>query len=116
LPEQVDNYILRAATYTAHEVEQLTEGVFLPLRPIHRTLLQRRPEDRYPSAAVLEDEPRKGLAALGVPSGATEAVAEVRHMSSRARMYRDIGGPIAQDSVSTTRKLSDFTTSPGSSA
>ncbi|WP_224364453.1 hypothetical protein [Hyalangium versicolor] len=118
LPEHVDDYILRAATYTAQEVEELTEDVFPPLRSILRTLLQRRPEDRYPSAAVLEDELRKGLAALGTPYGAAEAIAEVRRISSAARMHKNVGGPIAQDSASITRKLSaDYvSTSPGSSA
>lgn len=118
LPEEVDDYILRAATYTAQEVEELTEDVFPPLRSILRTLLQRRPEDRYPSAAALEDDLRKGLATLGAPYGAAEAIAELRRMSSAARMHKDVGGPTAQDSASTTRKLSadDVITKPGGSA
>jgi serine/threonine protein kinase len=118
LPEQVDDYILRAATYTAQEVEELTEDVFPPLRSILRTLLQRRPEDRYPSAAALEDDLRKGLAALGAPYGAPEAIAELQCISKAARMHKDVGGPTAQDSASTTRKLSadHVITSPSSSA
>ena len=118
LPAQVDDYILRAATYTAQEVEELTEDVFPPLRSILRTLLQRRPEDRYPSAAAVEDDLRKGLAALGAPYGAPEAIAELRRISSAARMHKDVGGPTAQDSASTTRKLSadHVITTPGSSA
>jgi serine/threonine-protein kinase len=118
LPEQVDDYILRAATYSAQEVEELTEDVFPPLRSILRTLLLRRPEDRYPSAAALEDDLRKGLAALGAPYGAPETIAEVRRMSSAARMHKDVGGPTAQDSASTTRKLSadHVVTTPDSSA
>lgn len=118
LPEHVDDYILRAATYTEQEVEELTEEIFPPLRSILRTLLQRRPEDRYPSAEALEGDLRKGLTALGAPYGAAEAVAEVRRISSAARMYKDVGGPTAQDSASTTRKLSadHFTMTPGSSA
>jgi hypothetical protein len=118
LPEQVDDYILRAATYTAQEVEELTEDVFPPLRAILRTLLKRRPEDRYPSAAALEDDLRKGLAALGAPYGGPEAIAELRRISAAARMHKDVGGPTAQDSASTTRKLSadHVITSPGSSA
>jgi serine/threonine-protein kinase len=118
LPEQVDDYILRAATYTAQEVEELTEDVFPPLRSILRTLLQRRPQDRYPSAAALEDDLRKGLAALGAPYGAPEALAELQRISKAARMHKDVGGPTAQDSASTTRKLSadHVITTPGSSA
>lgn len=118
LPEQVDDYILRAATYTAQDVEEMTEEISPPLRSILRTLLQRRPEDRYPTAAALEAELRKGLAALGAPYGGAEALAEVRRMSAQARMHKDVGGPIAQDSASTTRKLSadHVTTTPGGSA
>ncbi|MFL5344164.1 MAG: serine/threonine-protein kinase [Hyalangium sp.] len=118
LPEQVDDYILRAATYTAQEVDELTADVFPPLRSILRKLLQRRPEDRYPSAAALEADLRQALAALGAPYGPAEAVAEVRRVTAQARMHKDVGGPTAQDSEATTRKLSadHITTAPGSSA
>ncbi|KFE70815.1 serine/threonine-protein kinase [Hyalangium minutum] len=98
LPEQVDDFILRAATYSAQDVEELTEEVFPPLRSILRTLLQRRPEDRYPSAAALEDALRQGLAAWGAPYGAAEALAEVRRMSSASRVNQDVGVPTFQDS------------------
>lgn len=118
LPEQVDDYILRAATYTAQEVAELTEDVFPPLRSILRTLLQRCPEDRYPSAAALESDLRQGIAALGAPYGAAEALAEVRRLSAQARMYKNVGGPTAQDSASLTRQLSadHLLTTPGGSA
>jgi hypothetical protein len=99
LPEQVDDYILRAATYSAQDVEELTEAVFPPLRSILRVLLQRSPADRYPSAAALEEELRKGLAAWGAPYGAAEALAEGRSLSAQARLRTDAGGPIAQDSA-----------------
>jgi serine/threonine-protein kinase len=79
MPGHVDDCILRAATYGAGDVEELTRPLSLPLRSILRTLLQRRPEDRYPSAAVLEDHLRAVLAAHGVPYGAAEALAEARH-------------------------------------
>jgi hypothetical protein len=87
-------------------------------RSIPRTLLQGRPEARYPSAAALEAELRRSLAALGTPYGATEAVAEVRRLSAQARLHKDVGGPTAEDSASITRKLSaDYLiTAPGSSA
>ncbi|HYI00683.1 serine/threonine-protein kinase [Hyalangium sp.] len=100
LPAQVDDYILRAATYGAQDVEALTEEVFPPLRSILRSLLQRRPEDRSPSAAALEEALREGLAAWGASYGAAEAIAEARAVASRARLHRDVGGPIAQDSTS----------------
>ena len=112
LPEQVDDYILRAATYCARDVEELTEEVFPPLRTILRTLLQRNPDDRYPSAAALEEELRQGLAALGAPYGAAEALAEVRRLSAQARRHKDVCGPTAQDSASATRKLSADSGSP----
>jgi serine/threonine-protein kinase len=117
LPEEVDDYILRAATYTAQDVEELTEGIFPPLRSILRRLLKRRPEDRYPSAEALEEELREGLASLGAPYGAAEAIAEVRQLSAQARMHKDVAEPRAQDSASIARKLSaDHVTMTGSSA
>jgi serine/threonine protein kinase len=99
LPGHVNDFILRAATYTAQDVEKLTEEVPPPLRTILRVLLQRRPEERYPSAAALEVELRRGLATLGEPYGAAEAIAEVRRLSSQARM-KDAGGSLAQHSSS----------------
>lgn len=78
MPEHADDCILRAATYGPADVEELTEPLSLPLRSILRTLLQQRPEDRYPSAAVLEESLRAGLAVQGIPYGATEALAEAR--------------------------------------
>ncbi len=98
LPGHVEDSVLRSATYTAQDVEQLTEAVHPPLRSILRVLLQRRPEERYPSAAALEVELRGGLATLGAPYGAAEAIAEVRRLSAQARM-KDVGGPLAQDSA-----------------
>jgi serine/threonine-protein kinase len=64
-------------------VEQLTQEVFPPLRSILRKLLQRRPEERYPSAAALEVELRRGLATWGAPYGAAEALAEVHRLSAQ---------------------------------
>jgi serine/threonine-protein kinase len=83
LPGHVDDFILRAATYTAQDVEQLTQEVFPPLRSILRKLLQRRPEERYPSAAALEVELRRGLDTWGAPYGAAEALAEVHRLSAQ---------------------------------
>jgi eukaryotic-like serine/threonine-protein kinase len=106
LPGHVEDSLLRAATYTAQDVEQLTEEVFPPLRAILRALLQRRPEERYSSAAALEADLRKGLAALGAPYGAAEALAEVRRLSAHAGMHKEAGRPIAQAPSSTARQES----------
>jgi serine/threonine protein kinase len=76
LPDYAEDSILRAVTFTAREVEALTQPVPPPLRSILRRVLQRRPEDRYPSAAALEAELREGLASLAGPYGAREALAE----------------------------------------
>jgi serine/threonine-protein kinase len=99
LPEHVNDFILRAATYTARDVEALTAELFPPLRSILRRLLQQRPEDRYPCAAALEAELREGLAAWGAPYGAAEALAEVLHLSEQAPMHMDVSSPMAQDSA-----------------
>jgi serine/threonine-protein kinase len=85
LPEHVDDCILRAATYSLEDVEELTQPLSSPLRSILRTLLQRRPEDRFPSAAALEAELRAGLAAQGSRYGAAEALAEARRAVARAQ-------------------------------
>ena len=85
LPPHADDCILRAATYSLEDVEALTQPLSASLRSILRTLLQRRPEDRYPSAAVLERELRGGLAAQEAPYGAASAVAEARRAVSWAR-------------------------------
>ncbi len=78
LPEEVDDYILRAATYSPLDIDELTEALSVPVRAILRRLLQQRPEDRYASAAALEADLRAALSALGAPCGATEAVEEIR--------------------------------------
>ncbi len=116
LPPEVDDYILRAATYTAHDVEEMTEEVFPPLRSILRTLLQRSPENRYSSAQALEVDLRKGLAALGAPYGAVEAVAEVQRISKQARMHKDVGGPTSQGSAACKLSADHVVTTPGGSA
>jgi len=85
LPEHVDDCILRAATYSLEDVEELTQPLSSPLRSLLRTLLQRRPEDRFPSAAALEAELRAGLAAQGSRYGAAEALAEARRAVSWAQ-------------------------------
>ncbi len=113
LPELVDDYILQAATYRPEDVEALTREVFPPLRSILRRLLRRRPEERYPSAAMLEAELRASLAAWEVPYGAAEALAEAHRVLAQARLHKDVVEPSGRDSASAARKLSaDYLTSP----
>jgi hypothetical protein len=71
------------------------KGVLLahPLRSIVRKLIQRNPEDRYPSADALEADLRDGLASLGAPYGAKEALDEVLISLTGASMSRGILGP-----------------------
>ena len=73
---------------------RLAKSVY-SVRSILRTLLQRRPEDRYPSAAVLEDHLRAGLAAHGAPYGATEALAEARRAVAGALQHKHEATPAA---------------------
>ncbi|WP_224250223.1 serine/threonine protein kinase [Hyalangium gracile] len=89
LPAHADDCILRAATFTREEVDELTEPLPQPLRSIIRKLIQRHPEERYPSAADVEADLRAGLAALGVPYGPEEALEEVLSSLSGARLSRD---------------------------
>lgn len=85
LPGHAEDCILRAATFDPQDVEELTQPLAQPLRSIIRGLLRRRPEERSPSAAALEAELRAGLASLGVPYGAPQALKEVRHSLSWAQ-------------------------------
>jgi serine/threonine protein kinase len=105
LPDAVDDYILRAATFSPRDVEEITEKLAPPLRSILRALLQRRPEARYTSAAALEAELRAGLAALGAPYGAAEACDEARRAVAVARLHKDEFGPVSGGD-SAARKLS----------
>jgi serine/threonine protein kinase len=93
LPEDVDDCILRAATYGPADVEELTQPLSLPLRSILRTLLQQRPEDRYPSAAVLEDHLRAVLSVHAAPYGAAEALAEARRAVAGALQHKHEATP-----------------------
>lgn len=77
LPDHAEDCIVRAATFTPQDVDELTEPLAYPLRSIIRRLIQRNPEDRYQSAAALEADLREDLASLAVPHGATEALKEV---------------------------------------
>jgi serine/threonine protein kinase len=106
MPGHVDDCILGAATYNPEDVKELTEPLSLPLRSILRTLLQRRPEDRYPSAAVLETDLRAGLAAHGAPYGAAEALAEAKRVLGWAGPHKDEATPTGSDYLPGMEKLS----------
>jgi serine/threonine protein kinase len=84
LPDHTEDCILRAATYGAVDIEELTQPLPQPLRSILRGLLQVRPEERPPSAAALEAELRAGLALLGAAYGAAQALEELRRSLSSA--------------------------------
>lgn len=97
LPGHAEDCILRAATFTPRDVEELTQPLAPPLRSILRGLLQRKPGDRYPSAAALEAELRAGLAASGTPYGAPDALEEVLHSLMGARLSREVAAPTGED-------------------
>jgi serine/threonine protein kinase len=114
LPAHAEDCILRAATFTPQDVDELTEPLAPPLRSIIRKLIQRKPEDRYPSAAALEAELREGLAALGAPYGATEALEEVLHSLAGARMNRRVLGLTSEEQFPPARVTEeDIITEPG---
>ncbi|MDC0707147.1 protein kinase [Stigmatella sp. ncwal1] len=93
LPGHAEDCILRAATFTRQDVDEITEPLAHPLRSIIRKLIQRNPEDRYPSAADVEADLRAGLAALGTPYGPKEALDEVLISLTGASMNRGVLGP-----------------------
>ncbi|WP_224370738.1 serine/threonine protein kinase [Hyalangium versicolor] len=99
LPEHAEDCILRAATFDQGEVAEITESLPLPLRSILRRLLTRKPEERYPSAAVLEADLRPGLAAIGSPYGAKEALEEASHSRDGASMNRREVGPTSESEL-----------------
>jgi eukaryotic-like serine/threonine-protein kinase len=96
LPDHAEDCILRAATFSPHDVEELTAPIAPPLRFVLLRLLQREPEDRYPSAAALEADLRAGLAALGASYGAAEALEEGRASREEASVNRRIAGPTSE--------------------
>ncbi|HYI01796.1 serine/threonine-protein kinase, partial [Hyalangium sp.] len=99
LPDHAEDCILRAATFTAQDVEAITQPIAQPLRSIIRRLIQRKPDERYPSAAALEKDLRAGLAALGAPYGAPDALEEVLHSLTGASMNRRVLGPTSEDQL-----------------
>lgn len=114
LPAHAEDCILRAATFTPQDVEELTGQLQPPLRSIIRRLLQRKPEDRYPSAAALEADLRAGLASLGTPYGAAEALEEGRNSRDGASMNRHVAGPTNERELPPVMvEEEDIITAPG---
>jgi serine/threonine protein kinase len=99
LPAHAEDCILRAATFTPQDVAELTGQLQPPLRSIIRRLLQRKPEDRYPSAASLEADLRAGLASLEAPYRAVEALEEGRNSRDGASMNRRVAGPTNENEL-----------------
>ena len=99
LPDHAEDCILRAATFTREDVDEITEPLAQPLRSIVRRLIQRNPEDRYQSAADVEADLRAGLAALGAPYGAKEALYEVQLSLTGASMNRSVLGPTSESQL-----------------
>ena len=97
LPDHAEDCILRAATFTPQDVEELTQPLAQPLRSIISRLIQRRPEERYPSAAALEADLRASLASLGAPYKAKDALEEVLRSLTGASMNRGILAPTHED-------------------
>jgi hypothetical protein len=97
LPGHAEDCILRAATFTRQDVDEITEPLAHPLRSIIHKLIQRNPEDRYQSAADVEADLLAGLASLGVPYGPKEALEEVLiSLTGAARAVRPVGRQAAQ--------------------
>jgi serine/threonine-protein kinase len=114
LPDYAEDCILRAATFAPQDVGQLTAPLSRPLRSILRRLLQRKPEDRYPSAAALEAELREGLSALGTPYGAREALEEGSNSRAGVSMSRRVAGPTSERELSPVVAAGEDTlTKPG---
>ena len=99
LPEHAEDCILRAATFTPEDVDELTEPLAHPLRSIIRRLIQRRPEERYASAAALEAELRECLASQGVTYGAAEALEEVLRSLTGARLNGRVMGSTSEEQL-----------------
>jgi serine/threonine protein kinase len=77
MPAHAEDCILRAATFVREDVEEMTRRLAPQLRPIVRRLIQRKPEDRYQSAAEVEADLRAGLASLNGAYGPKNALEEV---------------------------------------
>ncbi len=99
LPEHAEDCILRAATFAREDVEETTQRLAPPLRSIVRGLIQRKPEDRYQSAAEVEADLRTSLASLTGSYGPREALKEVHCALEGARRNRSVIGPTSEDQL-----------------
>jgi serine/threonine-protein kinase len=114
MPGHAEDCILRAATFAREDVEEITQRLAPPLRPIVRRLIQRKPEDRYPSAADVEADLRAGLASLAGSYGPKEVLEEVHSALEGARRNRRVIGPTSEEQLPPVFATEDDTiTAPG---
>jgi serine/threonine protein kinase len=83
LDDAMEALILRAATYTPQDLEQLVAKFAEPLRAPFRKLLQRNPDERHQTAAEVEADFRAHLDRLG-SYGAKDAAAEIGKILTEA--------------------------------
>lgn len=81
--------IALVSRYRPEDVEHAMEGLPDALKAIVHKALQRKPSERYSSAAELRDALRAALAALSQPFGRKEAAEELARMLSDASVLRD---------------------------
>ena len=79
----MEDLILRAATYTPKDLEELVAKLSEPLRAPLGKLLQRNPDERHQTAEGLEADLRAHMDRLG-SYGAKEASAEIRQVLTEA--------------------------------
>ncbi len=99
MPEHAEDCILRAATFSREDVEEITQRLAPPLRSIVRKLIQRKPEDRYQSAAEVEADLRAGLALLADSYGPREALKETHCALEGARRNRSVMEPTSDEQL-----------------
>jgi serine/threonine protein kinase len=106
----VEDLIVRAATYTARDVELLVKKLSAPLRQPLQRLLQRNPAERHQTAAELEADLRAHLDRLGA-YGAKEAAGEIGQVLTRAgeHLLGLEGGSLAEHRQ---RSRDDISTQP----
>ncbi|ADO71705.1 hypothetical protein [Stigmatella aurantiaca] len=111
LPEYAEDCILRAATFTPQDVEELTQRFAPPLRSIVRKLIQRKPQERYQTAAELAADLRAGL---GDSYGPKQALEEIYCSLDGARRSRRVVGPTNEGALPPVFVTDDdITTAPG---
>ncbi|AKQ65507.1 Serine/threonine kinase family protein [Myxococcus hansupus] len=81
--------IASVSRYRPEDVEDAMAGLPDALKAILHRALQRKPSERYPSAAELRDALRAALAAQPQPFGRKEAAEELARLMSDASVLRD---------------------------